>query len=130
MSNKSGIQLCEAAFERLLRGEPLVPKHVGIAEDKITASIVSVEAGFDKGYLKKSREHHKPLIAKIKANKASKNSPDNSYKAQANSALKKAKRATKRTKDMELIIEKVLTQNLVLVERIKELELELKKLSN
>ena len=62
-----GVKICEAAFERLKAGCPVISAHVGIDGSKITAGIVSVEAGFDRGYLKRSRGSHMPLIARIEA---------------------------------------------------------------
>lgn len=47
-----------------------MPEHVGLDLSKLTASIVSHEAGFDRGYLKKSRKTHLPLLAKIEACRA------------------------------------------------------------
>lgn len=70
MAQGNGLKKCEEAFERLLSGKPNISDHVGIESHKITAGIVSVEAGFDRGYLKKSRSYHKPLIARIEAYKA------------------------------------------------------------
>ena len=69
-SNSSkGLAACSNALERLLEGRPIVPAHVGLDTSKITAGIVSYEAGFDRGYLKKSRRAHLPLLAKITASR-------------------------------------------------------------
>lgn len=51
-------------------GSLFMPEHVGLDLSKLTASIVSHEAGFDRGYLKKSRKTHLPLLAKIEACRA------------------------------------------------------------
>lgn len=52
-----GIGACEEALQRLLDGEPFVSAHVGLDLSKLTASIVSLEAGFDRGYLKNLAKH-------------------------------------------------------------------------
>ena len=62
-----GLGACDEALQRLLIGKPVVPEHVGLDLSKLTASIVSLEAGFDRGYLKRSRKSHLPIIAKIEA---------------------------------------------------------------
>lgn len=127
----SGVIACEEAFKRLVEGVPVVPGHVGIDSSKITAGIVSVEAGFDRGYLKKSRKAHQPLIAQIEA-----------YRAEADSAIgvrSPRVQAIKRAKDklasieeeLKLALEQrdlVLMQNLQLYERIRELEQDLARL--
>lgn len=127
----SGVIVCEEAFKRLVNGAPVVSAHVGISPSKITAGIVSVEAGFDRGYLKKSRKAHQPLIAQIESYRAESASSkvSNSYKAQD----------VKRLHDKFAVLENslkiaceqrdvVLTQNLQLYERIRELEQELARL--
>lgn len=65
-----GVGACQEALQRLLDGKPFMPEHVGLDLSKLTASIVSHEAGFDRGYLKKSRKTHLPLLAKIEACRA------------------------------------------------------------
>jgi len=55
-----GLQLCEEALQRLIDGAPNNSKFIGV---KITPSIVSQEAGFGSGYLKKAR--HKEFIDDI-----------------------------------------------------------------
>jgi hypothetical protein len=68
-----GLLECEEALQRLLEGRPVVAEHVGLSRSKITASIVSFEAGFDRGYLKKSRNAHLPILARIEAFRAEAN---------------------------------------------------------
>lgn len=122
-SLKNGLVACEGALERLLDGKPVVPAHVGLALSKLTASIVSLEAGFDRGYLKKSRKAHLPLLAKIEAFRAEPS------KATVPSSGKQIKRLESRLSLLghELSIalaqrDRVLTQNLQLWERVRELE--------
>lgn len=127
MSKKSGLQRCEEAFERLTSGGPHFANHVGVKRGDLTPAMVSVEAGFDKGYLKRSRESHMPLIARIDALKKE-SGPSSSVTKER---LKKAKQlADKRRMEVEQlqeVMDKVLTQNLMLVERVRELEKEMSK---
>lgn len=119
-----GLSACEEALQRLLDGAPVVPEHVGLDLSKLTASIVSHEAGFDRGYLKKSRKVHLPLLAKIEA-----------CRAEANKGCGSSNdKGIKRLEDKVVLLEKelamvssqrdrVLTQNLQLWARVRELEL-------
>lgn len=52
-NTSKGLVACEEALQRLLDGVPIVSQHVKLDISKLTASIVSFEAGFDRGYLKK-----------------------------------------------------------------------------
>ena len=61
----TGIESCYEAFDRLKAGKPQVEKFKGLLQKEITASVVSQEAGFDGGYLKKKRRQHQPLISMI-----------------------------------------------------------------
>ena len=119
-----GILACESALQRLLEGKPVLSVHVGLDVSKITASIVSLEAGFDRGYLKKSRRAHLPILAKIESVRAEAGKGSNSSSA----------KKVQRLEDKVLLLEKelamvrtqrdrVLTQNLQLWERVRELEL-------
>ncbi|MEX6503376.1 hypothetical protein [Pseudomonas zhanjiangensis] len=119
-----GLNACEEALKRILDGKPVVPEHVGLDLSKLTASIVSLEAGFDRGYLKKSRKTHLPILAKIEACRAEANKGSGSYNG----------KIIKRLEDKLVLLEKelamvcsqrdkVLTQNLQLWARVRELEL-------
>lgn len=122
-----GLQRCIAAFERLKLGQPQQTRYVGIAPDKITAAVVSAEAGFDSGYLKRSRRQHLPLILQIEAYRNAEHAVATSTALQ----LRRAKnRVSKASAEVDVAIGQlgdVLAQNLKLVERVRMLELELKK---
>ncbi|KWV89046.1 hypothetical protein D3C76_1260890 [compost metagenome] len=122
-----GVKICEAAFERLKAGCPVISAHVGIDGSKITAGIVSVEAGFDRGYLKRSRGSHMPLIARIEAYRTECSTTSNSKALQIKRAQNKAGRAVVELEQAREQLYQVLTQNLQLVERVKELENKLKR---
>lgn len=121
---RKGLGACEDALQRLLAGNPVVPEHVSLDLSKLTASIVSLEAGFDRGYLKKSRKVHLPILAKIEAFRAGANKGGGSSNG----------KGIKRLEDKVVLLEKelamvssqrdrVLTQNLQLCARVRELEL-------
>ena len=118
-----GIDLCDEAFIRLKNGAALNPKFKGISPCDITPSVVSIEAGFDKGYLKTSRDRHKPLIALIRTY-AKSQEKHSKHKTALN-------RESKRRNEAELILnqtkaklEIALTDNLRLITRIQYLEKE------
>ncbi len=122
MAAGDGIKECEKAFERLVEGRPYKKEHIGKPSNEITAGIVSVEAGFDRGYLKKSRNLHRSLIARIEANKNQNVSADIGRREILKRAKARAVAASIEKSDMKARLDKVLTQNLMLVERIRELE--------
>ncbi|MGY3305058.1 hypothetical protein ACVK1X_004373 [Pseudomonas sp. PvR086] len=119
-----GLIACEEALQRIQDRRPVVPVHVGLDLSRLTASVVSLEAGFDRGYLKRSRKAHLPLLARIEALRAAaskgsastdvKNVGDFEHKIEL---LKKELAIVRVQRD------RVLTQNLQLWERVRELEL-------
>lgn len=130
MAKGDGMAACEAALERLISGKPKVPEHAGLGCEKITAGIVSVEAGFDRGYLKKSRNSHKPLIARIESIREDQKGPAVGHRELLKRARQKAAAAEKDKSGMKIRLDIVLTQNLMLVERIRQLELKLRAAEN
>lgn len=130
MIKKSGIQRCEEALERLISGQPHLADHVGVKSGDITPAMVSIEAGFDKGYLKRSRELHKPLIARVDALKSESGSTPSVHKEKIERAKRLAEKRRTEVEQLNQIMDKVLTQNLMLVERVRELEAELAKYQN
>ncbi|KKJ98859.1 MULTISPECIES: hypothetical protein [Pseudomonadaceae] len=121
----NGLLACEEAFERLKAGQPHVESHVGLVQNKITAGIVSVEAGFDRGYLKKARISHRNLIARIEAFRNEKIPSSNSQALRMRRALDRAGRATSELEQAQERLYQVLLQNIQLVERVRALEEEL-----
>lgn len=130
MTTLTGVKACEAALQRLLDGTPQIAGHVGIQSNEITSAMVSVEAGYDKGYLKRARAPHKALIARIDNLKlnADKSSCDN--KKQLRKALKKSEAYREEAEEAKAIMNKVLTQNLMLMNKVRELEALLVKQGN
>lgn len=126
----SGIKACEDAFERLKVGKPNLTVHVGLDPSKITAGIVSFEAGFDRGYLKKKRPTHKPLIAQIEAFRTSFGTANASKAQQIKRANEKVDKARSELEIVQEQLYQVMTQNVQLVERVRFLEVEVKKFNN
>ncbi|WP_449431029.1 hypothetical protein [Pseudomonas putida] len=128
-----GVQQCKLAFQRLMEGLPIVPCHKDILPEKITPGIVSVEAGFDRGYLKKSRAAHQELIAQINTYRAF---PSRS-RSKGNEAKAQNKRYKSMLGDLEVELRRMgeqrdtlLAQNVLLYEKVKELENLLKQIKN
>lgn len=127
-SKVDGLLVCEEAFRRLVSGEPVVSAHVGLARSKITAGIVSVEAGFDRGYLKKSRRAHLPLLAKIEAYRKEGGNGNSSDRVQLRRANHKVEEVVNALEINKQHLHSVIAQNLQLVERVRELEREIQRL--
>ncbi|WP_426810440.1 hypothetical protein ABOC32_06295 [Pseudomonas sp. WOUb67] len=118
----SGLIACVEALQRLLTGKPIVSAHVGLDLSKLTASIVSLEAGFDRGYLKKSRTAHLPLLAQIEAVREKTNK---GVSSNGNQLRQLEKRIAKLEDELARAQEqrgRALVQNMKLWERVRELE--------
>lgn len=118
-----GLITCEEALQRLLEGKPVVSEHVGLDLSKLTASLVSLEAGFDRGYLKKSRKSHLPLLAKIEAFRVKARKDSSSSNTKRNERLEG--KLAFLEKELEMVRaqrDRVLSQNLQLWERVRKLE--------
>jgi len=118
-----GLGACEEALQRLLIGKPVVPEHARLELSKLTASIVSLEAGFDRGYLKKSRKAHLPLLAQIEAVRAE------AIKETGSSSGKQIRQMENRLATLKKTVsiaqmqrDNVLAQNMKLWQRVRELE--------
>jgi hypothetical protein len=123
-SLSKGLIACENALQRIVDGKPFVPVHVGLCLSRLTASIVSFEAGFDRGYLKRSRKAHLPLIARIDALRAA--AIKGTAPSQAKSTENLERKLALSEKELSLVRaqrDRVLTENLQLWERLRVLEL-------
>lgn len=120
----TGIVACEAAFERLKSNTPRLAVHVNLDPQKITAGVVSVEAGFDRGYLKKARLPHLELLAKIEAFRKEKVGGISSQLSNMKRAIGQAERAKSELENAQEKLYLVLMQNMQLVERVRALEVE------
>lgn len=130
MIESSGISECYAAFERLKARCPRSTKFIGLSLDKITASVVSQEANFDSGYLKKRRPSHQTIIALIESFKKEQQvttlSKTEIQRREKNNTLK-----YKNERDrLQLLLEQSLARELLLAAKIHELETQVYSLSN
>ncbi|QAY84167.1 hypothetical protein [Pseudomonas arsenicoxydans] len=126
-----GVIACEDAFRRLIDGAPFVPRHIGIEPSKITAGIVSVEAGFDRGYLKKSRKSHQYLLAKIEAFRLEIASDKSNRSTKALEVRQVKEKLSVLENEIQVAHAQrdvVLAQNLQMYERIMELEQEVARI--
>ena len=118
-----GLGACEEALQRLMAGKPVVPEHVGLDMRKLTASIVSLEAGFDRGYLKKSRKAHLPLLAQIEAVRAEASKGAGSSNGKQIRQMESQLAALEKTLSIaQMQRDNVLAQNMKLWQRVRELE--------
>jgi hypothetical protein len=122
MSKNNGLQACVEAFERLKQGNPSNHKHLGLHRAKITAGVVSYEAGLDRGYLKRSRANHVPLLLLIKSYANDKPSPTEQKNQVVKASEKKVQEHKNNTDLAEALLHKALSRELLLVSKIKELE--------
>lgn len=121
-SSEDSLKACREAFERLKKGDARLEKYAGLAKGDINKSIVSLEAGLDKGYLKSSRMAHIPLILEIESY-VSRNAKSKSTPSKRVSRFKKQAAAAKSEKEqLEEVLNNVLSDNIRLVERVRVLE--------
>ncbi|USD32107.1 MULTISPECIES: hypothetical protein [Vibrio] len=125
MTVKSGLEACYEAFERLKEGKPNNSKFFGIAPSKLTPSIVSQEAGFDSGYLKRKRPNHQGIISLIDAFKEE--SKDTTL-SKAETIRRESRKANYYKDELErvrLLLEHSLARELLLATKLRELEKQL-----
>lgn len=113
------LDICRKAFERLKEGKWQVKQ---VEKMDISCSTVSVEAGFDKGYLKQSRLWQKSLVGDINDYKQKHESNSTSAATELERTRKKAKKATDAKEQAESLLYTLMQDNLKLVSRIGELE--------
>lgn len=121
---------CYEAFERLKMGKGTMDGCIGLAPESITPARVSVEAGHDAGYLKKSRGQHAGIINAILAYQHVNTSTTLSkaeIKRRSERRVSKVEIELKLTKNR---LEDSLARELKLVAKIRELEEDLYKQSN
>ena len=132
MTAKTGINACYDALERLKNGKPLNQKFIGLTPDKLTASIVSQEAGYDSGYLKRGRTSHQAIMAMIDSTKAdAKNGPSTLSKAEIIRREKhKSDKLKAELEQTKQLLEESLSREVLLTHKLKELERRLINESN
>ncbi|EGR5854857.1 hypothetical protein AAHL06_002762 [Vibrio parahaemolyticus] len=121
----SGLQKCMDAFERLKNGKPNNQSFKHLTPKQITPSVVSQEAGLDAGYLKKSRENHKPLITMINAFRL-KEEPESLIRKRDYDKLRTDNDALKlENKRLVMQRDQALSRELLLVRKLRLMEKEL-----
>ena len=122
MTADRGVEACYLAFERLKNGNPQNDKFMHISPEKITASIVSQEAGFDSGYLKRNRHNHQGIIALIDDYKKQLKSSTLSKYEEVKREKQKAAKYKERLIEVEELLEKSLSREMLLVFKLAEME--------
>ena len=130
MNSSKGLQDCYEALERLKNGCPRMSDFSGIELSQITNSIVSQEAGHDKGYIKNKRESHQGIVQAIKDAKKLSESSTLSKSEITKRYNKKIKSIKERLTLTEEALEKALSREIVLLARLQELENDLNRLNN
>lgn len=128
MNNKSGLEKCYAAFQRLKEGKPQLVKYKNLAPSAITLSVVSQEAGLDAGYLKPKREKHQPLITLINAFKNEIEPPSLIRKRKFESMKMAKELGEEESKSLKMQLDAALGRELLLVRQLQRLEEEIEKL--
>ncbi|CAM4371067.1 hypothetical protein [Pseudoalteromonas ostreae] len=130
---RDGLNRCFEAFERLKLNEPKNARFVNLDRNKVTASIVSQEAGFDAGYLKKSRARHREIISLIESYSnlpAASVSGTLSIREKLERAERKSASLKERVKDVEKKLYDALARELLMLEQIECLQQKLASSSN
>jgi hypothetical protein len=109
----------EEALERLISNNPInVPKG-----SKINNDTVALEAGRKRGSIKKSRGVFVDLIEKIEAASGEKRFPKEEYE-------QKIQKWKNKANEYRELYEEVLNRELMLIERVRSLEIELEKMQS
>lgn len=119
-----GLKACEEALNRLLKGNVNFSAHVNFDLEKLTPSVVSHEAGFDRGYLKSSRVNHRSLIAKIKFISTNASAKPAGLSKELASWRRKYQKLEEEFILMQAQRDRVLSQNIELWEKVRELHAE------
>jgi hypothetical protein len=130
MNSKNGLDKCFEAFERLKANTPNTEKFKNMAPSAITLSIVSQEAGFDPGYLKKGRETHQPLVSLINAYKIQSESTSVLRKRNFETIKVENKTLSNENELLKAQLEAALGRELLLVRQLKIMEIEIKRLKD
>jgi hypothetical protein len=132
MTTTNKLAACYEALERLKNGTPQIEEFIGLELEKITNSIVSQEAGYNKGYIKNGRLNHQGIIGAINDINGT-NAPAQVYtlsKAEMDRRhKKKVKNINSKLEQTQEFLEESLAREILLMARLKELEDELYKLN-
>lgn len=107
------------ALDRIKHGKPI---RIPVGSD-INNDTVALEAGRNRGAIKKSRKSHKALIAAI-------NEAAQSSRPADSSIVYKVKREREKARNYRELYHQALNRELMLVERLAQLENELERFKN
>ncbi|WP_105255656.1 hypothetical protein [Pseudoalteromonas sp. T1lg75] len=122
-----GVTKCFEALERIKANKPVISKFIDLPRNKVTAAVISQEAGFDSGYLKKNRPQHQEVISLIESYRAASIKSTLSTKEKFNRERRKVERLQARLGDVEGKLYQSLARELLLLDQIEQLEKKLKK---
>ncbi|MEN5112224.1 hypothetical protein ABE521_25640 [Pseudomonas sp. TWI672] len=125
----TGLDKCWAAFERLKNRAAIFDEHKNLPLDKITAGVVSIESGYDRGYLKYARPIHRRLIDEINAFRQSHKLTTPNIKNQLETAHQIIASQEKEIAKLNNMLQNIVVQNLQLVETLRTLQKLTKKTS-
>jgi len=125
-----GLLLCEQAFERLSAGKPQKLLITDYKIYRITAAIVSKEAGFDAGYLKKSRVNHRQLLLEISQFNANQQTCTGRDKKQILDLSGQLENKKKQVGNFENLYTETLARELILLVKVAELKSKIRTLES
>lgn len=129
-NSKDRLLLCEQAFGRLTAGKPQRLLITDYKIYRITAAMVSKEAGFDAGYLKRSRINHRPLLLEISQFKAQEQTRTGCEQKKILDLSGLLQDEKNQVNNFETLYEEALARELVLVAKLVELESQIRKLES
>lgn len=124
---KKGLEKCFEALERIKKNKPNVIQFVDLPRNKVTPAIISKEAGFDSGYLKRKRPQHHEIISLIESYKYSDTGGTLTNREQLEREKRKSKRLQELLKETEGKLYNALARELLLLDQIDHMEQELLK---
>ncbi len=123
---------CEQALERLINRETI--RVDADSYDEITYGLIEREAGtVSKGYIKHDREKFKSIVDRLSEHKAQKKPAkprQNTLQRKLEQLQKNVEDSGENVKKLEQLLQIMMADNLKLVEKCKELELENVRLSS
>ncbi|HAS3611739.1 hypothetical protein [Vibrio cholerae] len=124
---KTGLEKCLDALERIKKNTPNLNKFADLPRNKVTAAVISQEAGFDSGYLKKKRPQHQEIISLIESYRHSDTGSTLSVREKIEREKRKTERLQARLEQAEDKLNKALARELLLLDQIDRMEQELLK---
>lgn len=124
---KTGLKKCLDALERIKNNTPNLSQYADLPRNKVTAAVVSQEAGFDGGYLKKSRPQHQEILSLIASYRYSNSGSTLSVREKIKREEHKTESLRARLKLVEDKLHKALAREMLLLDYVDRMEQELLK---